>query len=432
MIRIGIIPKLIFQKDDDMKDWRIKFSIILTYFVFAILLNSVGTVIMQVINTYGVSKSSAAILEGFKDIPIAVVSFIVASFLPRVGYRNAMMIGLAIVTLACLSMPLMPSFLTTKILFLCIGVSFALVKVSVYSTVGLITNNKKEHAAFISTVEGIFMVGVLSGYWMFSGFFDSSNVKSVGWLNIYWFLAGLCVFNILVLFTASLDESQARKDEENLTEDFINMIKLAALPMVYVFVISAFLYVLIEQSIMTWLPTFNNEIMKLPTDMSVQAASIFAACLAIGRLGAGRLLQKINWYPLVNGCIIIMMGLMLLTLPLTNNISVRADVNWLNVPIAALIFPLIGLFMAPIYPAINSVMLSSLPKHKHSAMTGLIVTFSALGGTSGSMITGYVFGNFNGQTAFYLSLLPLTFIVLTLFLFKRETEKKALRMALTR
>lgn len=409
-----------------MKDWRIKFSLILTYFVFAILLNSVGTVILQVINTYDVTKPSAAILEGFKDLPIAVVSFIVASFLPRIGYRNAMMIGLGIVTFACLAMPLLPSFLTTKLLFMSIGISFALVKVSVYSTVGLITRDKKEHASFMNTIEGIFMVGVLCGYWLFSSFIDSNNVKSLGWLNVYWFLAVLCVTNLLVLFTTALDESQARREESDPAEDFISMLKLIVRPMVYIFVISAFLYVLIEQSIMTWLPTFNNEIMKLPTAMSVQAASIFAACLAIGRLSAGRLLKKIHWYPLVSICIIIMMALILLTLPLTNDITVREDINWLNVPIAALIFPMIGLFMAPVYPVINSVMLSALPKHQHSAMTGLIVAFSALGGTSGSMITGYVFGKFDGQTAFYLSLVPLAVILLMLFLFKREADKNAL------
>ena len=71
-----------------MKDWRIKFSLILTYFVFAILLNSVGTVILQVINTYDVTKAGAAILEGFKDLPIAIVSFVVASFCPVSAIRK--------------------------------------------------------------------------------------------------------------------------------------------------------------------------------------------------------------------------------------------------------------------------------------------------------------------------------------------------------
>ncbi|PCI51004.1 MAG: MFS transporter [Alphaproteobacteria bacterium] len=406
-----------------MSDWRIKFSLILTYFVFAILLNSVGTVIMQVINTYDIAKHSAAILEGFKDIPIAIVSFVVASFLPRIGYRNAMMVGLVIVIFACLSMPLLPSFLTTKILFLCIGVSFALIKVSVYSTVGLVTGSKKEHASFMNMIEGLFMVGVLSGYWLFSSFIDSNDVKSLDWLNIYWFLAVLCALNILVLFTTPFDESKAQAEKSALAEDFINMLKLVARPMVYIFVISAFLYVLIEQSIMTWLPTFNNEIMKLPTAMSVQATSIFAACLAIGRLSAGGILKKINWYPLVTICTLIMIALILIILPMTNNIPDQKNITWQTAPLVALMFPLIGLFMAPIYPVIISVMLSSLPVHKHSAMTGLIVAFSALGGTSGSMITGYVFGRFDGQTAFYFSLVPLTVILLVLYLFKRATDR---------
>ena len=50
-----------------MQRRRILFILFLIYFVFAILLNSVGTVILQVINNYGVGKSAASVLEGFKD-----------------------------------------------------------------------------------------------------------------------------------------------------------------------------------------------------------------------------------------------------------------------------------------------------------------------------------------------------------------------------
>lgn len=407
-----------------MKDWRIKLSLLLTYFVFAILLNSVGTVILQVISNYDVSKQGASVLEGFKDLPIAVVSFLVASFLPRVGFRNSMMIGLAIVTVACCTMPLLPSFLTTKMLFLCAGVSFALVKVSIYSSVGLVTRTRQEHASTLNTIEGVFMVGVLAGYWLFSMFIDSSDPKSQSWLQVYWWLAALCGLNFLLLLVTPFDESQAHENKgSNLAQDFVDMLKLVTKPMVYIFVISAFLYVLIEQGIGTWLPTFNNEILKLPSAMSVQATSIFAACLAIGRLSAGAIMRKLNWYPVLNVCLLAMGALVILTMPLTVGIESNPQVSWSNAPIAAFIFPLIGLFMAPIYPAINSVMLSALPKPKHAAMTGLIVIFSALGGTTGSVITGVVFGKFDGQTAFYLSLVPLTIIMLTLYLFKRETEK---------
>lgn len=406
-----------------MNNWRIKLSLFLTYFVFAILLNSVGTVILQVINNYGISKQSASVLEGFKDLPIAFVSFVVASFLPRFGFRKAMMTGLVIVSVACCTMPLLPGFLTTKLLFLCAGTAFALVKVSVYASVGLISKNSQEHAGILNTVEGMFMVGVLTGYWLFSLFIDSTDPGSRSWLQVYWWLAGLCATNFLLLLTTPFDESQSHSGHPNLKRDFVAMLKLVTKPMVYIFVISAFLYVLIEQGVGTWLPTFNNEMLKLPSAMSVQATSIFAACLAIGRLSAGAIMRKLHWYPVLNTCLLAMGALVLLTLPLTEGIENNLQVSWFNAPVAAYIFPLIGLFMAPIYPAINSVMLSALPKHQHAAMTGLIVIFSALGGTTGSLITGIVFGKFDGQTAFYLSLVPLTIILVTLFLFKRETQR---------
>jgi len=47
------------------------------------------------------------------------------------------------------------------------------------------------------------------------------------------------------------------------------------------------------------------------------------------------------------------------------------------------------------------------------------VVFSALGGTTGSLITGQVFDRFDGQTAFYLTLVPMTALIVTLALFRR-------------
>ncbi|HPZ09705.1 MAG TPA: MFS transporter, partial [Candidatus Eremiobacteraeota bacterium] len=58
-----------------MENLKIKLSLFLNYFVFAILLNSVGTVILQVINQYHVTESSASILEACKDLSIAIFSF---------------------------------------------------------------------------------------------------------------------------------------------------------------------------------------------------------------------------------------------------------------------------------------------------------------------------------------------------------------------
>jgi fucose permease len=405
-----------------MKNQRILFALFLIYFVFAILLNSVGTVIMQVINNYGVSKSSASVLEGFKDLGIAIVSFLVASFLPRLGYKKAMLTGLVIVTAACVMMPLLPGFWTTKLLFFCFGVSFALVKVSVYSTLGLVAADRRQHASLMNMLEGFFMVGVLSAYWVFGYFIDSDHPLSQSWLQVYWVLALLCALIFALLLSTPFDETLAQPVQRSLAQDFAAMLLLFFKPLVCVFIITAFLYVLVEQSVGTWLPTFNNEILKLPVAMSVQVTSIFAACLAIGRLSAGVLMRKLNWYPVLNVCVVGMGAVVLLALPLTHDAVLDPHISWSSAPLATFLFPLIGLFMAPLYPGINSVMLSSLPKHQHSAMTGLLVIFSALGGTSGSLITGYVFGNFNGHFAFYLTLVPISIILMMLYFFKKAVD----------
>ena len=78
-----------------------------------------------------------------------------------------------------------------------------------------------------------------------------------------------------------------------------------------------------------------------------------------------------------------------------------------GIPLIGFAFPLVGLFIAPIYPLLNSAVLSALPKSLHSPMTGWIVIFSALGGTLGSRIIGYLFKNVGAESAFYYTLIPM-------------------------
>jgi FHS family glucose/mannose:H+ symporter-like MFS transporter len=409
-----------------MNNLKIKLSIFINYFIFAILLNSVGTVILQVQSTYGITESSAAILEAFKDLSIAGMSFLVASYISKIGYKNAMLLALIIVTIACLGMPLVNQFWMTKLLFGAVGASFALIKVSVYGTIGLVVKDKTEHISLMNFIESFFMVGILSAGFIFSFFIDDKNPQSTAWVNVYYLLAGLAVLAFLLLLTTKMDESSIKKDSnDSSTGDFQEMFKLVAVPVVLVFVASAFIYVLIEQSIMSWLPTFNSKVLHLPNSLSVQMAGILAASTAVGRFLAGVVLKKLKWLTVLVICVLLSGGMVLLALPLAQNLGNEVITGWGNAPLVAYIFPMIGLFIAPIYPSINSVILSALPKNKHGIMSGLIVIFSALGGTTGSLITGYIFEHFGGQSAFYFSLIPMTILIICLVIFNRLSEKKS-------
>lgn len=409
-----------------MNYWRIKLSLFINYFVFAILLNSVGTVILQVQRSYGVSESAASVLEAFKDLPIAITSFLIASFIARIGYKRVMLLALGFIGLICLLMPQVPTFWMTKLIFTATGVGFALVKVSVFATLGLVTADRKEHVSLMNFLESFFMIGVLSGYFIFSAFVDDQNPESASWLNVYYVLALMSFAACALLLSAELDESRvARGNARSLAAEFTDMIALAIRPLVLVFIVCAFLYVLIEQSIMTWLPTFNSSILELPASLSIQMTSILALSTALGRFIAGVVLRKLSWFKVLVAGLSLAAVLVLIVLPLARSSGGQEITSWLHAPLAAFVFPLIGLCIAPIYPAINSVVLSSLPAAQHAPMAGLIVVFSALGGTTGSIITGNLFEIFGGITAFYFSLVPISALLIALYLFKRRTDSLA-------
>ena len=404
-----------------MKHWKVKTSLIFNYIIFAILLNSVGIVIMRIINEYGIPEESASVLEAYKDLSIAIFSFAIASFIPRIGYKVTMLIALVITAIACVAMPLAGGgFLMSKILFAAVGFSFGLVKVSVYSTVGLVTEGTDDHASFMSILEGLFMVGVLAGFWIF-GFFIDSEIFS--WLDTYWLIAAISIAAAILLAATELDESEANPEGEfDTVKDFLKMFGLLKIPLVLIFILSAFFYVFIEQSIQTWLPTFNNKILQLPESISVWMSSIYLGALAVGRLSSGWFIKKLSWYTVLSSSLVLAFILVVIVLPMTEGIESGSYQGWLTIPLAAYLFPLIGFCIAPIYPTLNSTVLSKLPKPRQSPMTGLIVIFSALGGTAGSIITGTIFGLFSGQYAFYFSLVPITVVFLLLIPYKRLIE----------
>jgi len=406
-----------------MKNFTFKIILFLNYFLFAILLNSVGTVILQVQQNFDITKSEASILEGFKDLPIAICSFVLASFLPRIGIRRSMLIALALVTVLCCVMPFADAFWFFKLLFAVVGVSFALIKISVFTSIGLISGNNREHSSTMGFLEGFFMVGVLAGNILFSLFIDDADPQSRSWLDTYWILAIISFLSFILLLFSKLDESEARLHHSSFSEDIKNSISLFRRAEVLFFILCAFLFVLVEQSFQTWTPTFYKDILHIPTSMAVQAGAVLAGAFALGRFLSGFFSRKFKWVYVVSFCLICFAISIFLVLPLTHNIYLTENVTWFNAPLAVYIFPLMGIFLAPIYPSINSVILASIPKYLQSSMSGLIVVFSAIGGTLGSMITGFVFQKTGGQEAFYLSLIPLSLMLIFLLLMNRQLNQ---------
>jgi fucose permease len=201
------------------------------------------------------------------------------------------------------------------------------------------------------------------------------------------------------------------------------MVKLLARPLVAVFALSAFMYVMTEQGIMSWLPSFNKNVLHLPEDVSIYLAVILMLSIALGRYLSSLLVKRISWIAILLFCLGGAALMVLLILPQTTSISPVPVRSLADVPLIAYVFPLIGFFLAPLYPMINSFVLSATEKRLHGPMASLLVIFSALGGTLGSKLVGYLFAKIGGENAFYFSLAPMLILVLCV-LYYGAAERK--------
>lgn len=392
-----------------MTHFRIRVSLYINYFVFAILLNSVGILILRSQERYDVGELQAGNLEGFKDLSIAAVSFLVGSFLPRLGYKRGMLLALALVFAGCLAMYFGNSFGYVQLLFACVGIAFAIVKVSVYALVGLVTNSDNAHKSLLSSIESFFMIGIAAAMVLFPQFYSDTDPDA--WLRIYLLLAGLIAVSFLLLLTTPFNLNY-QLPGSNAGDDIRQMLKLLARPLVAVFALSAFMYVMTEQGIMSWLPSFNKNVLHLPEDVSIYLAVILMLSIALGRYLSSLLVKKISWIAILLFCLGGAALMVLLILPQTTSLSATPVESLADVPLIAYVFPLIGFFLAPLYPMINSFVLSATEKRLHGPMASLLVIFSALGGTLGSKLVGYLFAKIGGENAFYFSLAPMLVLVL--------------------
>ena len=396
-----------------MSRLRVIVALALTYAVMGILMNSVGVVILQSIRHLAATKTMGSTLEACKDLSVVAASFFLATRIPAFGYRRALIGVMLVMGVACLGASFASRFVAMQALFVATGLSFGIAKVAVYATIGLLARDPADHASITGIIEGCFMVGLLAGVWIFSAFVGG-DATGTQWLRVYWLLGGACLAFALLWLATAIDERAAEPHDAGEVAGWADMARLAVLPATVAVLAGLFLYVLIEQGVGSWLPTFNNEVLHLTPAMSVEMSSIFVGSLAVGRLASGVVLRRVDWLVALLGCLACIAVLVLVSLPLARGVGPGAVDGWRDAPVAAYLFPLLGVFMAPIYPTLCSVALSALPRPRHAAMMGLIVIFSALGGTIGSYLISALFQHVPGALVFYATLVPIALIAMIL------------------
>ena len=393
-------------------NFRVQLGLALNLVVFATVLNSVGIVVERSISEFGVGKGVGGTLEGCKDLTIALTSLLLASQVPRWGYRRTMLAGLAAVVFACVLLLALQSFAAVPVLFIACGASFALVKTAVYGSVGLLARDKAHHAALMNRLEGIYQVGAMVAPLVFAAMIGWGN-----WLYTYAFIAALGGLALAVWAFTPLQECSGEDVKKASLADIQELLRR---PQVWVFLGCAWVYVMIEQSISTWLPTFNRDVFRLSPALVANLLSLYFGSLALSRFAFGYLVRKFSAYWLQLIYLATAFALTLGVLTLTRGHQPQAEITQFSaVPPLVFVFCCVGFFIGPIYPTLNSMVLSQLPLRLHSSMTGLIIVASALGGTFGSQLLGSLSARFSTHSAFHFPLLPMAALAGLLVLFHR-------------
>lgn len=397
----------------------------LNYCAYSIQLSSVGIAVLQVQRSFGISLVTASTLALYKGLGIFLGAVVVGSFVKRIGYRNAMLIALGTSGVVLGLVPLVVSFDMMKVVFLVTGMCYGLIKVAMYSTIGLVSPDCKSHASLLSFVEAFYKVGSLLTFVVFAAFTDDTHPESTSWANAYYVLAALMLTALGLLFATKIDERAVRDAEPKpLFQPFVEMARLATTSIALTLGMLVVATVVTEHGFMNWLPTFNTKVLNLTTSLSIQLAGFYAAWSIAGRISIGFIARRVHWFPVITGCVFGAATVLIVALLLKGDMPAEPVSDWRKAPLTVLLLTVAGLFVAPIFPMMHSAALTSLPVARHSTLASISVLCSSIAGAFGTPLIGLIFQKYGGVVALSSLLVPITVLLVGIVAMRRITQAR--------
>lgn len=348
----------------------------LTFLIFSMVLNCMGLVILQ-LSEAKITYGELGFLESFKDLPIAFISLFAVSFINKTGTKKALMFALALVGFCSCLLPFIEDFWFYKVWFAIIGACFAIGKICVF---GIIRNNisdEKSLAKMMNSVEASFMVGIFVVNTGFGWLISSSYGEF--WKFGFLLIAVLSAITFLLISKAEISESKSLENKSIISE-----LSGFTTPVTALFLGVIFFIVFVEQGFNSWLPSFYKNHLKVNSFFALQATSFLALFSYAGRTLTANIIRRFS----LPRYYILCMSLIIILLTIILGIQ-YFDAE--NSRMLLFLFPVIGLFLSPLYPVINSKMIAQVDKGRINLFTSLIVIFSSLGSSVSSIIMAVLF-----------------------------------------
>ncbi|MEG1590545.1 MFS transporter [Chryseobacterium sp.] len=365
----------------------------MTFFIFSMVLNCMGIVILQ-LSQENIGYVKLGFLESFKDLPIAIFSLFAVNFISRFGTKKSLIFALMLVGICSLFLPFVEVFWFFKLWFAIIGTCFAIGKICVY---GIIRNNMTEEKSLAKTmnsVEASFMIGTFTVNTGF-GLLISSQFGE------YWKF-GFMSISLISFFTVYLfTKAKIAEPQNKSTRILPDLSGFGKTTFILFFAVSFFI-IFIEQSFNSWLPAFYKDHLKVNSFFALQASSFLALFSYTGRAITSKIIQRFTLSKYFMICVLMIIILLVIISGIQFYFSENAR-------ILLFLFPIIGLFLAPLYPVINSKMIAKIDKDKINTFTSLIVMVASISSSINSISISLLFKN---QILTYYSLYILGAVIM--------------------
>ncbi|ASW73838.1 MFS transporter [Chryseobacterium piperi] len=351
----------------------------LTFLIFSMVLNCMGIIILQ-LSEAKITYDNLGLLESFKDLPIAFFSLFAVNFISRTGTKKALIFALAIVAISSFILPFVKVFWFYKLWFAIIGTCFAIGKICVF---GIIRNNisdEKSLTKAMSSVEASFMIGIFVVNTVFGWLISSAY--SEFWKFGFQAISLLSIITIYLFARLEISEPEKNYSKKDILSDLSGFIN----PTIIIFLAVVFSIVFVEQSFNSWLPSFYKNHLKVNSFFALQASSFLALFSYIGRTLTANIINRFplsKYYLACLSCIVLTL-VVILGIQFLQSEDSKA---------LLFLFPVIGFFLSPLYPVINSKMIIQVDKKKINLFTSLIVIFSSLGSSVSSIVISLLFEN---------------------------------------
>ncbi|MBC3765604.1 MFS transporter [Neptunicella marina] len=379
----------------------------LMFMMFAMTTDAVGVIIPQIIREFDLSMTAAGAFHYGPMAAIAISGIGLGFLADKYGRKPVIMGGLICFAIACALFATGHSFGFFLCLLVVSGLAIGVFKTAALALVGDISHSTADHTRTMNLVEGFFGVGAIIGPFIVTYLLT----QGVSWKYLYIVAGIICVVLCLIASRVKYPHYQPKADQ---TVSFAHTMQILKQPAALGFSLLIALYVAAEAAIYVWMPSLLANYEGSFVWLATWSLSLFFVLRAIGRFMAVWVLRKVSWemaMMLFSGaiCVCYLLSMML------------------SLDVAVILLPLSGLFMAMIYPTLNSKGISCFARHEHGAIAGVILFFTAAAASFGPLAMG-LFSDMMGGHAkygFYLASVfaALLFAGLAFNYFKRPAQQ---------